>query len=134
VLRRLDPRQLLPTRVRRLFLPAWGSPRVEPLLDDLFDLPSGEIELAGDRRPDHRDALILPGGGEFDGAGLIDNGRGAEDAGHLIGGMDVEVRPQRLSSIRTRQASSRSHSSGVLPQGCSDKLPPGPSRPRCSGG
>jgi hypothetical protein len=31
--------------------------RIEMLLDDPFDPPSGDIELAGNGRPDHRDLI-----------------------------------------------------------------------------
>ena len=65
--------------------------RVETLLDDPFDLPSGEIELAGDRGPNHRDVAILLGGGQFHGALLIGVCRRGEDAGHLVGAVDVQV-------------------------------------------
>jgi hypothetical protein len=58
--------------------------RVEPLLDELLDLPSGEIELAGYRGPDRRILVILAGGGELRGAYLIGGRRCGEDAGHLV--------------------------------------------------
>ncbi|MGA8755275.1 MAG: hypothetical protein WB611_02935 [Stellaceae bacterium] len=29
--------------MRRLFLAVWGTPRVEPVLDNLRDLPSGDL-------------------------------------------------------------------------------------------
>src|SRR6266446_6127395 len=70
---------------RLLFPPYWRVLRVEPLLDDLLDLPSGNIEFAGNRGPDHRDVAILPGGEEFYGTGLVSCRRGGEDAGHLVG-------------------------------------------------
>src|SRR5216683_5021145 len=68
-----------------LFPPYWRMLWVEPLLDDLLDFPSGNIELAGNRGPDHWGVAILPGGGEFHGAGLVSSRRGGEDAGHLVG-------------------------------------------------
>src|SRR5205807_7271292 len=93
MLRRREPPQLLLKGLRRvlLFPPYWGMLWVEPLLDDLLDLPSGNIEFAGNRGPDHRDLPILPGGGEFHGAGLVSSRRGGEDAGHLVGDIDVQV-------------------------------------------
>src|SRR6266849_10205753 len=93
MLRRREPPQLLLKGLwwPLLFPPYWGVVRVEPLLDDLLDLPSGNIELTGDRRPDHRDVAILPGGGKLHGADLVSSRRGGEDAGHLVGGIDVQV-------------------------------------------
>src|SRR5438132_9363632 len=79
------------TARRLLFPPDWGLLWVEPLLDELLDLPSGNIELGGDRGPDHWDVAILPGGGEFHGTGLVGSRRGGEDAGHLVGSIDVQV-------------------------------------------
>ena len=74
-----------------LFPPYWRVLGVEPLLDNLLDLPSGNIELAGNRGPDHWDVAILPGGGELYGAFLIGGRRSGEDAGHLVGDVDVQV-------------------------------------------
>ena len=67
LLRRREPPQLLLKGLRRLLLfpPYWGMLWVEPLLDELLDLPSGNIELTGNRGPDHRDLPILPGGGKL---------------------------------------------------------------------
>src|SRR3984893_14753672 len=74
-----------------LFSPYWGMLGVEPLLDELLDLPSGNIKLTGDRCQDHRDVAILPGGGELHGTGLVSRRRGGENAGHFVGGIDVQV-------------------------------------------
>src|SRR6266478_3571267 len=114
---------------RLLFPPYWRVLRVESLLDELLDLPSGNIEFAGNRRPDHRDLPILPGGGKLHGAGLVSRRRGGEDAGHLVGGIDVQVHfglPHRrvlrgLWWRITSAASSRSQSWAVLFQVWSDK-------------
>ena len=72
--------------LRLLFAPHRGVLRVEPLLDELLDLPS-----AGDRGPDHRDMTILPSGREFHGALLICGSRGREDAGYLVRRVDVQA-------------------------------------------
>jgi hypothetical protein len=82
--------------------PYWGMVPVEPLLDELLDLPSGNIELACDRRPDHRDVAILPGGRELHGTGLVSRRRSGEDAGDLVGGVDVQVY-FRLAHRRVRR-------------------------------
>src|SRR5271170_2968273 len=114
-----------------------ATPRVELLLDDPFNLPSGEIELAGDRGPDHRDLSILPGSGELHGACLVGIGRGGQDAGHLVGGIDVEVQLS-LHGASPRSAPGRLRAAATPPGCCSRSamtgLPPGPSRPRCAGG
>ena len=77
--------------LRLLFAPHRGVLRVEPLLDDLLDLPSGEIVLTGNRGPDHRDLAILPTGRKFHGSFLIGARRGGEAVGHLVGGVDVQA-------------------------------------------
>src|ERR1700752_1408784 len=69
------PARCCTSRSRRLFLAVWRLPRVEPLLDDLCDLPGGDIELASDFGPDHRNLSILPEGRELHGARLVGIGR-----------------------------------------------------------
>jgi hypothetical protein len=60
MLRRREPLQLVLKALRRplLFPSYWRALEIEPLLDELLDLPSGNKELAGYRGPDHR---IWPG-------------------------------------------------------------------------
>jgi hypothetical protein len=48
---------------------------VDPLLEELLDLPNGNIELAANRGPDHRDLPILSVDGELHGAGLVSRRR-----------------------------------------------------------
>src|ERR1700738_2275112 len=93
MLRRREPPQLVVKGLRwaLLFPPYWGMLWVEPLLHELLDLPSGNIELAGDRCPNHRDVPILPSGGKLHGAGLVSSRRGGKDAGHFVGGIDVQI-------------------------------------------
>src|ERR1700737_4821436 len=93
MLRRREPPQLLLKGLGRLLLfpPYWGMLCVEPLLDELLDLPGSNINLAGNRGPDHWGLSILPSGGELHGTGLVSSRRGGEDAGHLVGGIDVQV-------------------------------------------
>jgi len=98
MLRRREPPQLLLKGLRRLLLfpPCWGMLPVEPVLDELLDLPSGNIELTGNRRPDHWDMAILPGGGELHGAGLVSRRRGARTYAITAATVGIVAMPRGL--------------------------------------
>src|SRR6266478_5195093 len=121
---------------RLLFPPYWRVLRVESLLDELLDLPSGNIEFAGNRGPDHRDLPILPGGGKLHGAGLVSSRRGGEDAGHLVGGIDVQVHSGLLtgaSSAVCHGGSRAQPRAAASPGRCCSRCGATGRRPCCGG-